>query len=318
MNLAIPVSMRKDFSQMSKLRDYSEILQGVKKAGGINLLKMSEMRETESKSLVKRLGVRHDIDSDLETALRMAKIENKYGVFSTYYVLHTAKYYWSDYLVKRSPKCLHTLRQIQELGHEIGLHNDSLGVLVDAGISPQETLETELSFLRNNSIVVSGTASHGSFHQYNASNYEVFKGLSINNRTSFKDKNGKSHHLNYIDMKDLDLTYEANYILDSKLISSEEYLAKYGGKFVSNTDFIDWMTRDYDLQWGIFGKDFWIETNEKTGEVKFLSQGETIEKIVFSEDYLVGVLDSHPEYFGNSKSRFFLHSLYRILKGLLR
>ncbi len=303
---------------MSEPRDYSEVLQAVIKTGDVSFLKMSEITSAEVDSFRKRLGVRHDIDSDLETALKIAKIEYKLGVSSTYYVLHTAQYYWSDYMVKRSNRCINTLRQIQELGHEIGLHNDALGVLVETGITPRETLEKELTFLRNNSLRITGTASHGSYHQYNASNYEVFKGLSIKNRVTFVDKNGKSHPLNNIDMGELGLFYEANYILDSKLISSEEYVAKYAGKFESNTEFIDWMTRDYDLQWGIFGKDFWIETNEKTEAVRLLTQEEMIKRITISGDFVSGVLDSHPEYFGNTKKRVLLHSLYRVLRGLLR
>lgn len=76
--------------------------------------------------------------------------------------------------------------------------------------------------------------------------------------------------------------------------------------------------RDYDFQWGVFGKDFWIETNEKTGEVNLISQKETIERIVTSREFEVGVLDSHPEYFGNRKNRRILNFLYRMLKGVFR
>jgi hypothetical protein len=311
-------SIKKDFSSMSNLKNYSEVLLEIKKVGNIKFKTMSEISYLDKNSQNKILGIRHDIDSDLETALKLARIEHRQGISSTYYVLHTAQYYWSDYLQKRSTRCLRILREIQELGHEIGLHNDALGVLLETGVSPIETLKKELDFLRGSSLSVTGTASHGSFHQYNASNYEVFTGLSIDNRMEFTDVAGIKHPLNYIDPKELDLNYEANYILDSKLISSKEYSEKYCGRFVSKTDYIDWMTRDYDFQWGVFGKDFWIETNEKTGEVNLLSQKETIKRIVTSREFEVGVLDSHPEYFGNRKNRRILNFFYRMLKGVFR
>ena len=311
-------SIKENFSNMSNLNDYSEVLIAIKNAGSISLSAMSEIFNLDKDSQNKILGIRHDIDSDLETALKLARIENKHGISATYYVLHTAQYYWSDYLQKRSPRCLKMLKEIQELGHEIGLHNDVLGVLLQTGVSPRETLRKELDFLRSSSLSVTGTASHGSFHQYNASNYEVFKGLSIDNRMEFTDVAGVTHPLNNISLEELDLEYEANYILDSNLISSKQYSDKYSGKFVSQTDFIDWMTRDYDFQWGVFGKDFWIETNEKTGEVNLLSQKETIERIVSSREYQVGVLDSHPEYFGNRISRRIINFFYRMIKRACR
>ena len=303
---------------MSKLKDYSEILSEIKKAGNVKFSRMSEISNLDKNSQNKFLGIRHDIDSDLETALKLARIEYKQGISSTYYVLHTAQYYWSDYLQRRSSRCLKILRDIQELGHEIGLHNDVLGVLLQNGTSPRETLKKELDYLRESSLSVMGTASHGSFHQYNASNYEVFAGLSIDNRYEFTDVAGVTHPLNYIYPEELELKYEANYILNSKLISSKEYSDKYCGKFTSKTDFIDWMTRDYDFQWGVFGKDFWIEMNEKTAKINLLSQRETIERIVFSQVYKVGVLDSHPEYFGDRLSRRLLNLIYRLIKKVFR
>lgn len=63
--------------------------------------------------------LRHDIDMCVEKAVRLAEIENKLGVRSTYFVLLTSGFYnvfSSD--TKRQ------LCRILDLGHDIGLHYD--------------------------------------------------------------------------------------------------------------------------------------------------------------------------------------------------
>lgn len=63
--------------------------------------------------------LRHDVDICLETALRMAQLENKAGVNSTYFVLLRSPFYNA-----LSPRGGEILREICSLGHEIGLHWD--------------------------------------------------------------------------------------------------------------------------------------------------------------------------------------------------
>jgi hypothetical protein len=63
----------------------------------------------------KLLMLRHDVDSWPKNALQMAKIENKLGIKAIYY-----------FRVKRISLNLTILRQIKELGHEIGYHYEDL------------------------------------------------------------------------------------------------------------------------------------------------------------------------------------------------
>jgi hypothetical protein len=65
------------------------------------------------------LILRHDVDASLDAALKMAEIERKLDLRSTYFVLFSHKLY--NLLEKDS---LSTLKRISELGHEIGLHYD--------------------------------------------------------------------------------------------------------------------------------------------------------------------------------------------------
>jgi hypothetical protein len=63
--------------------------------------------------------LRHDIDFDVEKALRMAELEAAMGVKSTYFVLVNTNFYNVC-----SSNILKMLKEILALGHEIGLHYD--------------------------------------------------------------------------------------------------------------------------------------------------------------------------------------------------
>lgn len=78
---------------------------------------------------------RHDIDLSLEYSLKLAKIEKEEGVIATYFVLPHSEYY--------SPferQSLDLLHEIQDLGHEIGIHYDTHFYRV----SNEEALECNL------------------------------------------------------------------------------------------------------------------------------------------------------------------------------
>jgi len=87
------------------------------------------------------LILRHDIDASLESALKMARVENGLGIRSTYFVLFSYKFY--NLLEKDS---LATLREISKLDHEIGLHYD-VGTYESYGQDLKETLENEVRLL---------------------------------------------------------------------------------------------------------------------------------------------------------------------------
>ena len=65
--------------------------------------------------------LRHNIDNNLEKALKFAKLEQSMGVCSTYFVLLT-----SDFYNVFSYKSTQLINAIAELGHNIGLHFDEI------------------------------------------------------------------------------------------------------------------------------------------------------------------------------------------------
>ena len=65
----------------------------------------------------KYLVLKHDVETNVQNALNMAIIENKYG--------HKGSYYVQAYLLKDA-KNIEMLKKIQTLGHEVSYHYDVL------------------------------------------------------------------------------------------------------------------------------------------------------------------------------------------------
>jgi hypothetical protein len=75
---------------------------------------------TEYAPQSKHVILRHDVDFSLESAFRLAKLENSLGVNSTFYLMLHCEYY--SFLEKRN---IELVKSILKLGHRIGLHFDS-------------------------------------------------------------------------------------------------------------------------------------------------------------------------------------------------
>lgn len=124
------------------------------------------------------LLIRHDIDHDYLTALRMARWESTRGIRATYCVLHSAWYYGP--LKKGSythtKDMLVTMQEIQRLGHEISFHNDLVGLALETGLDPVRLLKEELAFFRENGIEITGSATHGTHlcRELKFRNWELF------------------------------------------------------------------------------------------------------------------------------------------------
>ena len=118
------------------------------------------------------LALRHDVDLRLQSAIELARIEHDRGLRATYFLLHTAPYWTGEELVPAA-------RRLQELGHEVGFHNDLVTLervfgLDDAGAFLREQLDR----LREGGIEIVGAAAHGSpwCHELGFHNNYVFRG----------------------------------------------------------------------------------------------------------------------------------------------
>lgn len=143
------------------------------------------------------VGLRHDIDADLDSAIEMAALEHRRGLRATYFVLHSASYYGviRRGRVRRRSGVLRALLAIQNrYGHEVGWHNDLVTLQVVYGINALAYAAEELGWLRAQGVRITGTAAHGSRFaaRYGYDNRYLFSDLCVEHRVPFAD--APNHH----------------------------------------------------------------------------------------------------------------------------
>ena len=142
---------------------YSDLIHKVLSGAKLNTF----LSYTVDKSVI----LRHDVDNSIDDAVIMAEFEKKMGIKSTYFILHTAKYF--NYSEKLIENCV----AIQNYGHDIGFHNNSITLNVKRKIPIEKAINKPLNFLRKNGLVVRGTSAHGVPDCYKMGyyNYEIWK-----------------------------------------------------------------------------------------------------------------------------------------------
>lgn len=100
------------------------------------------------------IGLRHDVDDNhgsLTTALELARWEADRGYASTFFLLH-GSHYWGD--------VFDAARELVDLGHEVGLHCNSIAEGIRQRRNPLDILDEALAELRA-AVPVVGTVAHG-------------------------------------------------------------------------------------------------------------------------------------------------------------
>lgn len=176
------------------------------------------------------IELRHDVDRCLQSALAMAVVEQRHGIASSYYFLPpdgiTQKHNYFGSIEKNrirvSRRFIETAQAIQDMGHEVGLHNDLIPLAAATGAPIADLLAALLHELRKHGLHVTGTASHGSplCKQYGFTNYDIFRAQEGEER--LLSINGKTLSIPSLNMRDFGLDYEAYsrpfelYISDSR------------------------------------------------------------------------------------------------------
>ena len=179
--------------------------------------------------------VRHDVDHDLENAVKFAEWEAERGIRATYYVLHGDWYWGGPEASEPSAMTLKALDRIASLGHEIGLHNNAITLALKTGRDPFEILDRDLTALRRHGFTVTGSVAHGDrlCHQVGYINNEIFSEC-IRPATHQPDRilvapppdgTGRPLQLAQRPMADFGLDYEANFIGHTR------YLSDTGGRW---------------------------------------------------------------------------------------
>jgi hypothetical protein len=150
------------------LNKYDSFLEYLANSDHFLIVQQKDFKKTTSSDKVV-LSIRYDIDATMDAAIRFAYRQNKYGIKSTFYILHTAPYYGvtNQGFFKRDNNLIYYLKALQDVfGNEIGFHNDLVTLQVVYEIEPKAFLKNELLWLRENNIIVKGTTAHGSPYTY--------------------------------------------------------------------------------------------------------------------------------------------------------
>lgn len=89
--------------------------------------------------------LRHDVDTDLQRALQLARVEADNGIKSTYFILLTSNFYNPF-----SKKNKTVIDEIIKLGHTIGLHFDEMAYPGDIG-----NVEKTIKNIKRESVIIS-------------------------------------------------------------------------------------------------------------------------------------------------------------------
>ncbi len=207
---------------------YATFLNKISDTSKYIVLPLNEFRKTfNSRKII--IGLRHDIDNDLNVAYQFSEVEYKLGFRATYFILHTAPYYLSNSnnMAVHSEKIIPILKTMQNKRHfEIGWHNDMVTLQVVYNINPVTFLHNELNWLRSNGINIVGTASHGSSYckTYHYLNYYFFEECTFPVVPNF-DNNimvpyaGKNITLLKGKLSNFGLQYEAYFLNNNKKFS---------------------------------------------------------------------------------------------------
>jgi len=203
----------------AKVSSYRAMLESLLETGLPALTHLEVMVAREGAQ--RFLCLRHDVDHDVEKALRMARIEHALGMRASYYLLPPGDYdkrenYYGTIAESRivhSPRMRDIAQEIVGLGHEIGLHNDFLQLSVVLGRPLRELIAEQIAEFRSAGIEIKGSASHGSRFARACGyvNYEIFaecfRPKSV--RRAIELPGGKSFDLYSVSMAELGLEYEA-------------------------------------------------------------------------------------------------------------
>lgn len=130
---------------------YSSVLSALKEQG------YSFVNYDNYRDAAKCVILRHDIDNSIDAAKRLAALEEGEGVRSTYFVLLR-----TDFYNVASQASLSGIREIQGMGHEIGLHFDEKAYGV---ISHEEIVESILKECRILGEIIGSPVKSVSMHR---------------------------------------------------------------------------------------------------------------------------------------------------------
>ncbi len=287
---------------------YESLIDGLIDVEKLELLPLYELAARPRNENVRRIGLRHDIDADPITGLRMARFLARRGVCGSFYLLHTAIYFGEHYgpVFIRNPQMIQWIRGFIVAGCEIGIHNDALGAEQRQKGAGAAAFTTELAWMRSQGAVIRGSVAHNSAPSYGAENYEVFAGRVLWKR----DAQECDLPLGALNESELGLIYEGTFGVAKANVNLKAADAFCANKAEANIRSEKWM-RQYllenpicdwamDLQIWLIGSDSWVIAGRFRGSVVWRWDVRLAEVLQFCREMPGGAraaLVLHPEYF---------------------
>ena len=214
---------KQDDNAVFTYAQYRELLAELSKSK-YKVLPINEFRNYKDGSKV-LVGFRHDIDWHPFKAVEMARLENEYGLRSTWYVLPTAPYFGRFELneIRRFKSMGPVYQELARRG-EVGIHLDLLTVMVFWQLNPMVEHNKDMSLFRDLNINIYGAASHGSkiAQITHVNNYEMIKEYTHRQFFRYRDK---TYPLGQFTLHQAGFEYEAYHI------NYEWYFSDVGGKW---------------------------------------------------------------------------------------
>jgi len=89
------------------------------------------------------LILRHDVDQSLDQSIKIAKIENKYNIKSTFFIWLRSPFY--NIFEKKYSDIIF---EIASLGHQIGLHFDVSSYIINSEVDFNKFIEKEINLIQ--------------------------------------------------------------------------------------------------------------------------------------------------------------------------
>ena len=157
-------------------KHYFEVLKNAKKEYAIGPVRDYKKLKKNKKYII----LRHDIDISLDHAIKIAKKEAKYGIFSTYFILLHSPYYNAS-----DENSFEKIRKISNLGHEIGLHYDVTFLEKNSG-SIVKNLNDEVNILSKiSNTKITSIAQHDPTYSPKLNNKALVDFLDVKDKTLF-------------------------------------------------------------------------------------------------------------------------------------
>lgn len=286
---------------------YQQLVTQLESNSRVTLVPCCELMSGESSGV--RISLRHDIDADPITAIRMARFLASRGICGSFYLLHTAIYYGRMFgtLFVRHRELPRWVEALIVAGAEIGLHNDALGAHNLLGVDGPHAMAQEIAWLRELGAQVKGTVGHNSAPVYAAENSEVFAGRILWDQS---DPIRRRLPLGTLSEAALGLSYEGTFASPRRIVDSQAASLFAADLAHANIRDPQWM-RTYltsnpccdwsvDLQLWVVGQEHWVAGGRFGRDAYFrdrLALADLPSVIADMPDRSRCVVVLHPEYF---------------------